>query len=318
MIQPIDKTLEGYSFIDLFAGIGGFRLALESLGANCVYSCEWEKNAQETYKANFGDTPDGDITKVNEKNIPDHDILCAGFPCQAFSISGKKRGFADTRGTLFFDVARIVREKKPKAVIMENVKNLVTHDSGSTFQTIINTMKHIGYNVYHQILNPTEYGIPQKRERVYIVAIRKDIDTKRFRFPEPNGIRRHVEDILDQPLESDNDSTPYSDNPIRVDTVGHGRQGERIYSVKGTAITLSANGGGMFANTGGYMINGVPRKLTITEAARLMGFPEDFKFIASAHQTYKQIGNAVIVDMIQLIAMQVSKLFNTNNQLQLL
>jgi DNA (cytosine-5)-methyltransferase 1 len=137
MIQPIDKTLEGYSFIDLFAGIGGFRLALESLGANCVYSCEWEKNAQETYKANFGDTPDGDITKVNEKNIPDHDILCAGFPCQAFSISGKKRGFADTRGTLFFDVARIVREKKPKAVIMENVKNLVTHDSGNTFQTII-------------------------------------------------------------------------------------------------------------------------------------------------------------------------------------
>ena len=288
MIQPIDKALEGYSFIDLFAGIGGFRLALESLGANCVYSCEWEKNAQETYKANFGDTPDGDITKV------------------------------DTRGTLFFDVARIVREKKPKAVIMENVKNLVTHDNGNTFQTIINTMKHIGYNVYHQILNPIKYGIPQKRERVYIVAIRKDIDTKRFRFPEPNGIRRHVEDILDQPLESDNDSTPYSDDPIRVDTVGHGRQGERIYSVKGAAITLSANGGGMFANTGGYMINGVPRKLTITEAARLMGFPEDFKFIASAHQTYKQIGNAVIVDMIQLIAMQVSKLFNTNNQLQLL
>ena len=144
MIDIKEKTLKNFTFIDLFAGLGGFRLALESLGAKCVYSNEWDKFAQEVYKENFGEIPDGDITKVNEINIPDHDILCAGFPCQAFSISGKQRGFEDSRGTLFFDVARIVKCKKPKIVFMENVKNFASHDNGKTLQVVKSTMEELG------------------------------------------------------------------------------------------------------------------------------------------------------------------------------
>ena len=150
MIDIKEKELQGYTFIDLFAGIGGFRLALESLGAKCVYSNEWDQHAQKVYKQNFGDNPEGDITKVNEKNIPNHDILCAGFPCQAFSISGKQRGFEDSRGTLFFDVARIVREKRPKVVFMENVKNFATHDDGKTLQVVKAIMEELGYTFYQK------------------------------------------------------------------------------------------------------------------------------------------------------------------------
>ena len=144
MIEVKDKYFKGWKFIDLFAGLGGFRLALESLGATCVYSNEWDLPAQEVYKRNFGETPEGDITKVDEKTIPDHDILCAGFPCQAFSISGKRRGFEDSRGTLFFDVARIVKKKKPKIVFMENVKNFATHDGGKTLEVVKATMEEYG------------------------------------------------------------------------------------------------------------------------------------------------------------------------------
>ena len=153
MIEIKDKKLKGYKFIDLFAGMGGFRIALESLGAECVYSNEWDIPAQKVYAENFGDTPEGDITKVDENSIPCHDILCAGFPCQAFSISGKQRGFEDSRGTLFFDVARIVKAKKPKIVFMENVKNFATHDNGRTLQVVKNTMEELGYTFYQKVLN---------------------------------------------------------------------------------------------------------------------------------------------------------------------
>ena len=175
MINIKNKNLEGYKFIDLFAGLGGFRIALESLGAKCVYSNEWDKAVCQVYKDNFGDYPDGDITKVDEKKIPDHDILCAGFPCQAFSISGNQRGFEDSRGTLFFDVARIVKEKKPKVVFMENVKNFASHDNGRTLMVVKKTMEQLGYSFFYQVLNAKDYGIPQKRERVYMVCFRKDM-----------------------------------------------------------------------------------------------------------------------------------------------
>ena len=196
MIEIKEKTLSNYTFIDLFAGLGGFRLALESLGAKCVYSNEWDKFAQTVYNDNFGDIPEGDITKVDENTIPDHDILCAGFPCQAFSISGKQRGFEDSRGTLFFDVARIVKCKKPKVVFMENVKNFASHDNGKTLQVVKATMEELGYSFNYKVLNATDFGMPQKRERIYMVCFRNDLNCGRFDFPKPFPLSRHVEDFL--------------------------------------------------------------------------------------------------------------------------
>lgn len=319
MILIQDKTLEGFTFIDLFAGIGGFRLALESFGARCVYSSEWDKNAQEVYEMNFGDRPDGDITKVDERTIPDHDILCAGFPCQAFSISGKQRGFEDSRGTLFFDVARIAREKRPKVVFMENVKNFASHDGGRTLSVVKSTMEGIGYSFFYKVLNPVDYDIPQKRERIYMVCFRNDLGVSEFQFPQEIGLTRHVEDFLiengedtdelfvernDIQLNETGDSL-YSDKPIRLGIVNKGCQGERIYSTKGIAITLSAYGGGAFAKTGGYLVGGRPRKLHPRECARLMGYPDWYKICQRKTVAYKQFGNSVVVDVIQRVAMQI-------------
>lgn len=324
MIDINDKTLDGYTFIDLFAGLGGFRLSLESLGAKCIYSNEWDIPAQKVYKANFGETPDGDITKVDEHTIPDHDILCAGFPCQAFSISGKQRGFDDSRGTLFFDVARIVKAKKPKVVFMENVKNFAVHDNGRTLQVVKATMEELGYTFYQRVLNAVNYGIPQKRERIYMVCFRNDLNIKPFKYPTPFPLEKHVEDFLleDEPLvknlyvdrpdvfyngEADN---KYSSSPIRIGIVNKGGQGERIYSAKGIAITLSANGGGVFAKTGGYLIKGKPRRLHQRECARLMGYPDTYIMSDSANQAYKQFGNSVVIDVLQYIAIEIGKSLN--------
>lgn len=189
-----------FRFIDLFAGIGGFRLALQSLGGVCVFSSEWDKNAQKTYEANFGEIPFGDITLEETKaNIPQaFDVLCAGFPCQAFSIAGKQKGFEDTRGTLFFDIAQIIEKHRPKAVFLENVKNLVSHDKGRTFQIILNVLKNdLGYSVFHKILNTMEYAnIPQNRERIFIVAFREDI--KDFAFPQAISLTNTIHNFLEQ------------------------------------------------------------------------------------------------------------------------
>lgn len=321
MIEISNKSLNGYTFIDLFAGLGGFRLALESLGAKCVYSNEWDKFAQEVYKNNFGETPDGDITKVDENTIPEHDIICAGFPCQAFSISGKQRGFEDSRGTLFFDVARIVKAKRPKIVFMENVKNFATHDNGKTLEVVKATMEELGYTFNYKVLNATDYGIPQKRERIYMVCFRKDLDVKEFSFPKAFALQKHVEDFLlnDEKLVSnlyvDRSDTYYnneidnrtSNKSIRLGIVNKGGQGERIYSTKGIAITLSANGGGVFAKTGGYLINGKPRRLHQRECARLMGFPDTYIMAKNKNQAYKQFGNSVVVDVLQYIGIEIGK-----------
>lgn len=321
MIDIENKYLENYTFIDLFAGLGGFRLALESLGAKCVYSNEWDKFAQEVYKNNFGEIPEGDITKVDENTIPDHDILCAGFPCQAFSISGKQRGFEDSRGTLFFDVARIVKCKRPKIVFMENVKNFAAHDGGKTLQVVKATMEELGYSFNYKVLNATDYGIPQKRERIYMVCFRNDLAIKNFLFPKPFKLERHVEDFLledekqvsslyiDRPdtYMSSSDDSKYSNKSIRLGIVNKGGQGERIYSTKGIAITLSANGGGIFAKTGGYLVNGKPRKLHQRECARLMGFPDTYIMAKNKNQAYKQFGNSVVIDVLQYIAIQIGK-----------
>ncbi len=321
MIDIDEKSLSGYTFIDLFAGLGGFRLALESLGAKCVYSNEWDKFAQEVYRANFGETPDGDITKVDEQKIPEHDIVCAGFPCQAFSVSGKQRGFEDSRGTLFFDVARIVKAKRPKIVFMENVKNFATHDNGKTLSVVKNTMEELGYTFNYRVLNATDYGIPQKRERIYMVCFRKDLSVNEFSFPKARVLQKHVEDYLlnDENLVSDlyvdRPDTFYNNQPndklsntsVRLGIVNKGGQGERIYSIKGIAITLSANGGGIFSRTGGYLVNGRPRKLHQRECARLMGFPDTYIISQNKNQAYKQFGNSVVVDVLQYIGIEIGK-----------
>ena len=320
MVEVSTKPFSNLSFIDLFAGIGGFRLALESLGGSCVYSSEWDKQAQNVYQENFGERPQGDITQVDEKTIPAHDICCAGFPCQAFSISGKMRGFEDSRGTLFFDVARIVKEKKPKVVFMENVRNFARHDGGRTLKVVQKTMEDLGYDFYWKVLSARDYGVPQKRERVYMVCFRKDLGKINFEFPKPFPLERHVEDFLleDSPetaalydsrypmvLNPKKEDKP-SCRPIKLGIVNKGGQGERVYSTKGIAVTLSAYGGGVFAKTGGYLIGGKPRRLHPRECARLMGYPDSYKISKRPNQAYKQFGNSVVVDVLQYIGLQIA------------
>lgn len=319
MIDIDKKSLSNFKFIDLFAGLGGFRIALESLGAKCVYSNEWDKPVQQVYANNFGEVPEGDITKVDENTIPEHDILCAGFPCQAFSISGKQRGFEDSRGTLFFDVARIVKAKRPKIVFMENVKNFATHDNGHTLEVVKATMEELGYTFYQKVLNAVDYGIPQKRERIYMVCFRNDLNIKEFKYPKPFKLTKHVEDFLIKDEEmvkplfverqdiffNGTEDNEYSDKSIRLGIVNKGGQGERIYSTKGIAITLSANGGGIFARTGGYLIDGKIRKLHPRECARIMGYPDSYKMCNSTNQAYKQFGNSVVIDVLQHIGIEI-------------
>lgn len=164
------NSLSNLDFIDLFSGIGGFRIALESFGSKCVFSSEWDKYSQSVYKKNFNELPFGDITEINEKDIPKHDVLCGGFPCQAFSISGKQLGFQDTRGTLFFDIARIAGYHKPKLLILENVKNFARHNNGETLLTVSEVLNRLGYDIYNSVLNASHFRVPQKRERIYIVG----------------------------------------------------------------------------------------------------------------------------------------------------
>ncbi len=321
MLQFIDKKLKGKTFADVCCGIGGFRVALESMGAECVFSSEIDKFARAVYKENYGDLPSGDITKIDTKDIPDHNILCAGFPCQSFSISGKQEGFKDiTRGTIFFDVLRIIEDKRPEIVFLENVANLVRHDKGNTFNIIKNSIEALGYDFHYTVLNAADYGVPQSRNRLYMVAFRKDVSVNNFIFPTPFELTKYIEDILepvtDIPTEMYVERTDivmnskveeYSNRPIQIGHIAKNRQGERIYSTKGTAITLTANGGGKFSKSGGYLIDGKIRKLTSRECARLMGFPEEFKICESGNQAYKQFGNSVVIDVIQYILLSIAE-----------
>lgn len=328
MIEVDNKLLKGYKFIDLFAGIGGFHYALESYGAECVYASEWDKHAAETYNINHHIEAHGDITKIDEKEIPAHDILCGGFPCQAFSISGKQKGFEDTRGTLFFDMARIISYHKPKVLFMENVKNLAQHNGGKTFEVILNTLKELGYQTYFKVLNSGDFGIPQHRERIYIVSFRNDIDNKdKFQFPKlnkPSSLNDILEDNpIDAKIIERNDIYIYKstnnneqpslfgepmlpNRPLQIGIVNKGGQGERIYDPMGHSITLSANGGGAGAKTGLYLINNKVRKLSTRECARLQGFPESFIIPNSTIQAYKQFGNSVTIDVLQHIVAKIA------------
>ena len=299
------------TFIDLFAGIGGFRIAGETNGAKCVFSSEWDKHSQATYQANYGDMPSGDITKISAKDIPNHDILFAGFPCQAFSISGKRKGFEDTRGTLFFDVARIVKEKRPKMFLLENVKNLARHDNGNTLEVILATLNELDYKVYYKVLRASDFGVPQARERIYIVGF-KDHGVD-FSFPEPTDNLTVVADILEHSKDVDakviqRDFIMFDDqtivNPRKPKKIGYfnkGGQGERIYSINAAGITLSAYGGGQAGKTGAYLVDGVVRRLSPRECARLQGYPDSFIIPVSHNYALKQFGDSVSVPVISKI-----------------
>jgi DNA (cytosine-5)-methyltransferase 1 len=320
-------------FIDLFAGLGGFRIALENSGAECVFSSEWDKYAGLTYQHNFKEFPNGDITKIVANQVPKHNIICAGFPCQAFSISGKQLGFDDTRGTLFFDIARIAMHHKPEVLFLENVKNLGRHNNGHTLKRILSVLEEIGYDPYYKVLNASLYGVPQSRERIYIVAFNKRLKINNFSFPEPTLEKVSVGDILEKGIDEKNfiidrkditirndknknhlglfEEIPYK--PLRVGTINKGGQGERIYSPLGHAITLSAYGGGAAGKTGAYFINGKVRQLSPRECLRVQGFPDSYEFPStiSVSQAYKMCGNSVSVPVIEKIFASISSFLPT-------
>jgi len=324
--RKYQKSLSSLKFIDLFAGIGGFHLALSSFGADCVFSSEWDNHAQEVYQKNFGVRPKGDITKISETDIPTHNILCGGFPCQAFSISGKQNGFSDTRGTLFFEIIRIVEYHIPSLLILENVANFEKHDDGRTLSVVINSLQKLGYDVFYKVLNASFFGVPQARERIYFVCFKKELNVSNFQFPERDGNISTLVDMLIPENEIEKEiyltrtdikikTTPKIQDqglfsqknlkPIRLGSVNKGGQGERIYDVNGHAITLSAYGGGIGSKTGLYLINGKVRKLLPRECARIQGFPEDFIISESMSQAYKQFGNSVAVNVLQSIIKRI-------------
>ena len=311
-----------FTFIDLFAGIGGMRIAYERAGGRCVYSSEWNKYSQQTYKENFGETPDGDITKVDARTIPDHDILVAGFPCQPFSIAGVSKknslgratGFADkTQGTLFFDVCRILKEKRPKAFMLENVKNLCSHDGGRTFKVIKESLDELGYEVFFQILDGQNY-VPQHRERIVIVGFDRERYGKDIQFefqlvsedPKP-VIKNILEESVDEKYTLSDKLWTYLQNYAAKHKAAGNGFGYGIASLDGVSRTISAR----YYKDGSEILIAQdgknPRRLTPRECARLQGFPDTFKIPVSDTQAYRQFGNSVVVPLMENVAILVAE-----------
>lgn len=323
-----------FQFIDLFAGIGGFRMALQNLGGKCTFTSEWDKEAKRTYLNNFGELPFGDITKERTKSyIPDgFDILCAGFPCQAFSIAGKRGGFEDTRGTLFFDVAEIIKRKQPKAFFLENVKGLRSHDKGRTLETILNVLRNdLGYYVPEpQIINAKNFGVPQNRERIFIVGFHPDTEIKSFTYPAPLEKKVSFADVKEKDVVPTRYylSTQYlktlEEHRARHASKGNGF-GYEVIPDHGTANAVVCGGMGRERNLvyddritdftpttkikGEVNREGI-RKMTPREWARLQGFPDDFIIPVADASAYKQFGNSVAVPAIQATAKQILKTLN--------
>lgn len=341
MNATVDKA---YKSIDLFAGIGGIRLGFENAFGNnieTVYVSEWDEYARRTYKANFHDVFEiaGDITQENEVDIPSFDICLAGFPCQAFSLAGKRMGFNDDykgmcRGTLFQDVVRICEYHQPKVIFCENVKGLTIHDRGRTFDVITKAFKQIGYSVHATVLNSKDFGVPQNRERIYIVAFRKDIDCKKFKFPEGNNPHTKIKDIIEKDVVSVKYylSTTYMDTLIRHkarhEAKGNGF-GYEIRDLNGQAGAIVCGGMGRERNLivdtrlkdftpithikGEVNRDGI-RKMTPREWARLQGFPDTYKITLADTHMYKQFGNSVTVNVIEAIAREIYKVLKENDE----
>jgi len=321
-VVKTDRAPKALTFVDLFAGIGGMRLGFEAVGARCVFSCEWDKHAQRTYEANFGDKPAGDIRLLDAASIPDHDILVAGFPCQPFSIAGVSKknalghahGFlCETQGTLFFDLARIIETKQPRAFLLENVKNLLRHDGGRTFATILGVLEEdLGYQVTYRVLDAKSV-VPQHRERIFVVGSKPSIP---FTFPTVSEIAKYrvastIGEILERNVPSLYTLTDHLWNYLQNYAEKHRLAGNGfgfgLVERRDTARTLSAryhkDGSEILIRQAGRN----PRRLTPRECARLMGFPETFLIPVSDTQAYRQFGNSVVVPIVQAIAKKLLK-----------
>lgn len=308
-----------FKFIDLFAGIGGIRLAFQNNGGKCIFTSEWDSFAKKTYEANFGEVPFGDITQISENEIPDHDILLGGFPCQPFSLAGvskknslgRQHGFLDkTQGTLFFDIARIIEHKKPKVFMLENVKNLVSHDKKKTFKVIIDTLTELGYSVHYNVLD-AKYYVPQHRERIIIVGFNNSVfkGEETFVFPKPEDVDLAVKDILEPKVE---DKYTLSDklwNYLQEYKKKHQAKGNGfgfgLTNLNGISRTLSAR----YYKDGAEILipqkGKNPRRLTPRECARIQGFPDNFIIPVSNNQAYKQFGNSVATPLIQAVGKNI-------------
>lgn len=329
-------TSSQYTFIDLFAGIGGIRTGFERAGMKCVYTSEKDAHAQKMYALNYGEVPDGDITAVEASDIPDHDVILAGFPCQPFSSAGQKLGFEDTRGTLFFDILRIAKEKKTKVLLLENVKNLAHHDSGKTLKVIIAALEDLGYHVSFRVLNAKDFGVPQTRERMIIVAsLKKSFDFDTLKTSAPVKLKDFLDDeatandgkgfeylkpddyvLLDDKDQKEQKSglifAGYRKGNLRVNGIRPGsemysrahKQQNRIYSSEGVHPTLSSQ-----ESSGRFFIlhEGRVRKLTLAECYRIFGFPDGFKRMGSLAEQYRRIGNSVCVPMMEALAIEINQ-----------
>lgn len=310
-----------FKFIDLFAGIGGIRLAFQNLGGKCVFTSEWDKFSKMTYEANFGEVPFGDITQISEEDIPDHDILLAGFPCQPFSIAGvskknalgRAHGFLDeTQGTLFFDVARIIKHKMPSAFLLENVKNLVSHDKGKTFTIIKETLKELGYSIHFKVLDGKHF-VPQHRERIIIVGFKNSTfhGSESFEFPKMSESKFSIKDILENDVDSKYTLSDKLWDYLQVYAKKHKEKGNGfgfgLTNLDGISRTMSAR----YYKDGAEILipqNGKnPRRLTPRECARLQGFPDNFIIPVSDNQAYKQFGNSVVTPLIQAVGKNIVK-----------
>ncbi|GAB6982746.1 DNA cytosine methyltransferase [Prevotella dentasini] len=301
-----------YRTIDLFSGIGGIRLGFEACGCKNVFSSEWDKYARKMYEANFHEIPFGDINDISPNDIPDHDILLAGFPCQPFSIAGKGLGFADTRGTLFFNIEAILAAKRPQAFLLENVKRLTTHDGGNTFTVILDRLKRLGYTVYYKVFNSLDFGLPQKRERIYIVGFKEAI---KFTFPRPLGYYKPLAEILEK--EENIDASYYVSDAIRQKrfsalktippkpSIWHENIGGNISPLP---YSCALRAGGSY----NYLVVNGERRLTSREMLRLQGFPDSFVINIPYSQARKVAGNSVSVPVIKAIAQQM--IFSLRNK----
>ncbi|MGD9561950.1 MAG: DNA (cytosine-5-)-methyltransferase [Pyrinomonadaceae bacterium] len=308
-------TKPSFRFIDLFAGIGGIRMAYQNLGGRCVFSSEWNSFAKLTYERNFGEVPFGDITTIDEKEIPDHDILVGGFPCQPFSIAGvtkktalgKQHGFLDeTQGTLFFDIARILKGKKPKAFMLENVKNLLSHDKGKTFRVIAQTLDELGYSIHAKVLDGRHF-VPQHRERIVIVGFRYDVFAgwEQFAFPTLPDAKHRIANILEETPEPKYTLTDHLWKYLQDYAAKHRAKGNGfgfgLTDLDGISRTLSAR----YYKDGAEILipqhDKNPRRLTPRECARLQGFPDSFEIPVSDNQAYRQFGNSVVVPLIEAV-----------------
>lgn len=314
------KEKPDFKFIDLFAGIGGFRIAMQDCGGECVYSSEWDENAKQTYFHNFGEVPFGDITKETNKSfIPDgFDVLCAGFPCQAFSIAGYRKGFDDTRGTLFFDVAEIIRRKRPKAIYLENVKNLYTHDNGKTFAVIKGTLEELGYVVFHKVMNAMEYAnVPQNRERIFIVCFdpTQVPNYNEFHFPPKENLTKTIKNCIESgEVETKyyyTEKFPHYEELCRdmtsSDTIYQWRRQYVRENKSNVCPTLTANMGTGGHNVPLILTNSGIRKLTPKECINFQGYPADYSFPVSIADSakYKQAGNSVVVPLIRKVCKNI-------------